>query len=362
MFGLKVEKRSTSSFWIILSVSIFSVGLALLISSIIVSLVGFNPIRVYSNIFVGAFGNLQGIARTVTKTIPLLLVSIGLSFAFKAKAWNIGAPGQMVMGAIAGSGVALFLFPNLPAYFLLPLMFVAGFIAGAGFAAVCAFLNDRIGLDMVISTLLLNYVAFKFLGYLLYGPWQKTGLGFPYTAPFPDAGKIPTLWGTGIHYPTLILGLVVMVFVYIILSRTSFGYEIRVFGENRQAAEYAGISSFKVIMFVMIISGGLAGMAGVGEAAGVHYMLKQGVTGAGGVYVASYGYTAIFIAWLGRNNPIGAGLASFFVAGILVGGQKVQLIGLPYAMVPALLGLMLMILMGGAILIRYKISIRGGES
>lgn len=342
--------------------SVISIGLAILFSSIIIILLGFNPVHVYSTMFLGSYGSFSGLARTATKAIPLLLVSLGLSLAFKAKAWNIGAPGQMAMGAIAGSSVALFLFPDLPAFTLIPLMFIAGFLAGAGLAAICAYLNDKIGLDMVISTLLLNYVAFKILEYLIYGPWQVAG-GFPYTHDFSSTARLPVLAGTDFHYPTLILGLVIMVGMYILISRSSLGYEIRVFGENPQAAEYAGISSLKIIVTVMIISGGLAGLAGVGEVAGLHHMLRHGVTGAGAVYAASYGYTAIFIAWLGRNHPFGAALATVFVAGILVGGQDIQtqVAGIPYAMVSVILGLMLLILMAGEFLNRYKITFEEGE-
>ncbi|KXB00241.1 hypothetical protein AKJ47_01485 [candidate division MSBL1 archaeon SCGC-AAA261G05] len=358
---MKLRKRRVASIWTKLGIAALSICLAILITSIMLILMGFNPANIYWRLFVGAFGTASGLLRTVTKTIPLLLVSLGLAIAFRAKAWNIGAPGQMAIGAIAGGGVALFLLPNLPPYLLIPLIFIAGFLSGAGLAAICAILNDKIGLDMVISTLLLNYVMFKLLNYLLYGPWQ-TEAAFPYTETIPTSAQLPTLAGTDFHYPTLILGIVTMGALYVFLTRSSWGYEIRVFGENPQASDYAGISSFKVLVLVMMISGGLAGLAGAGEVMGVHHMLRKGITGAGAVYAASYGYTAIFIAWLGRNHPIGVGLASFFVAGILVGGQNLQaeVAGLPYAMVSVILGLMLLLLIAGEFLIRHRIEFGGG--
>lgn len=360
MFGMKLKKRKAASIWLKLGIAALSIGLAILISSVILILRGFSPISVYSKLFGGAFGTQAGLYRTITKMIPLLLVSLGLSIAFRAKAWNIGAPGQMTLGAIAGGAVALFVFPNLPAYLLIPLMFIAGFLSGAGLAVICAILKDKAGLNMVISTLLLNYVMLKLLSYLLYGPWQ-TAAAFPYTESIPKAAHLPTLAGTDFHYPTFILGIIVMVGLYILLTRSSWGYEIRVFGENPQAAEYAGISSFKILVLVMAISGGLAGMAGAGEVAGIHHMLRRGITGAGGVYAASYGYTAIFIAWLGRNHPFGAVLSSFFVAGILVGGHNidVEVAGLPIAMVSVILGLFLLLLMAGEFLIRHRIEFGG---
>lgn len=362
MLGLSIEKRLAPSRWVKLAVSGISIGLGLLIGSIIIVLLGFDPIYVYSSMFESAFGSVSGLARTTTKIIPLLLVAVGLSVAYKARVWNIGAPGQMAMGAIAGTGVALFLFPHLSSPMLIPIMFAAGFAAGAGLAAICAFLNYKIGVNMVISTLLLNYVAFKLLEYLIYGPWQAPGLGFPYTKKLSTSAQIPTLSGTSIHYPTLILAAAITAIIYLVMSKSSLGYEIKLFGDNPQAAEYAGISRLKIIMLVMIISGGFAGLAGVGEVAGLHHVLKRGVTGAGWVYAASYGYTAIFIAWLGRNNPLGVLLATFFAAGILVGGQGIQLIGLPFATLSVILGLMLIILMGGTILTQYKITFERGET
>jgi len=355
MLGLRIEKRVTPSLWLELGISALSIVIALLVGSLLLWTQGCDPLHIYLTLFSGAFGSFSALAETLTKTIPLLLIGEGLALAFKARAWNIGAPGQMIIGAITGAGVALFLPFDLPAPAHVALMFMAGFAVGAGFAAICAFLNNRIGLDMVIGTLLLNYVALKLLLYLLYGPWRAPGIGFPYTAPLPASLCLPTLAGTRIHYPTLIIGIAV-VLIFVLLTRTKLGYEVRVFGENPAAASYAGISSFKIIMSVMIISGGLAGLAGVGEVAGIHHVLKQGVDGAGLAYVSSYGYTAVIVAWLGRRSALGSALAAFFIAGILTGGHGVQLIeGVPYAMVTAILGLILISLIGGAILSQYKI-------
>jgi simple sugar transport system permease protein len=361
MFGLKFEKKAAPSLRAEIGVSLLSLALALLVGSILIWAQGLNPIYVYSEMFSASFGSFSAFAKTVTKAIPLLLIGVGLALAFKAKAWNIGAPGQMIIGAIAGAGVALFFPLELSAPVHIALVFMAGFAAGAGFAAICAFLNAKIGLDMVISTLMLNYVAWKFLQHLVYGPWQKPGLGFPHTAEFPISAQLPVLAGTRIHYLTLIIGIVAAILIYLFMRRTKLGYEIRVFGENPYAAEYAGINKFKMIMLVMILSGGLAGLAGAGEVMGIHHMLQLGVDGAGAVYAASYGYVAIIVAWLGRRTAPGAVLAAFFVAGILIGGHRAQIIGLPFALVSALLGLILLSLIGGMIAAQYKITFRGGR-
>ncbi len=362
MLGLKIEKRAAPLPWVELGISGLSIVIALLAGSVLIWTQGFSPLHIYSTLFSGGFGSFSAIAKTLTKTIPLLLIGVGLALAFKAKAWNIGAPGQMIIGAIAGTGVALFLPFDLPAPAHIALMFIAGFAAGAGLAAICAFLNTKIGLDMVVSTLLLNYVVLKLLKYLIYGPWQAPGWGFPYTKELSASLQLPTLAGTRIHYPTLIIGIVAVLLIYVLMRRTKLGYEIRVFGENPKAAEYAGINSFKIIILVMIISGGLAGLAGIGEVAGIHHLLKEGIDGSGLAYVSSYGYTAIIVAWLGRRSALGSALAAFFIAGILVGGYGVQLIeGVPFAMVSAILGLILISLIGGAILARYKFTFRRGR-
>lgn len=362
MRGLKVEKRTAPSPWMELWISGLSIAIALLAGTILLWLLDFDPLHAYSELFFGAFGSFTALAKTLTKTIPLLLIGVGLATAFSAKAWNIGAPGQMILGAIVGTGVALYLPFRLPAFMHVSFMFIAGFAAGAGLAIICALLNDKIGLNMVISTLLLNYVVLKLLLYLLFGPWQAPE-GFPFTKEIPPPLQLPTIFGTRIHYPTLIIGVIATTLIYIVMRRTKLGYEIRVFGENPEAANYAGISSFKIIILVMAISGGLAGFAGVGEVTGIHHVLRQGVDGSGLAYVSSYGYTAIIVAWLGRNNPLGSALAAFFIAGILVGGHSVQLIeGIPFALVSVILGLILISLIGGAILARYKITLEGDNS
>lgn len=357
---LKVEKRPVPSPWVELGVSGLSIVTALLAGSLLLWTQGFNPFYVYSEMFPGAFGDFPALAKTVTKTIPLLLTGVGLALAFRAGAWNIGAPGQMIIGAVAGTGVALFFPFDLPAPLHLILIFVAGFIAGAGLAAVCAFLNYRIGLDMVIITLMLNYVAFKLLQYLVFGPW-RIGVGFPYTDIFPPSAQLPTLPGTHIHYPTLILGIIAALLIHVLIKKTKLGYEIRIFGDNPKAVKYAGISKLKTLMIVMIISGGLAGLAGVGEVTGIHHMLKMGVDGAGAVYATSYGYTAIIAAWLGRRSALGSALAAFLIAGILVSGHVAQIVGLPYAVVSVLLGAIFLSLIAGAILARYKITLKRGR-
>ncbi len=353
--GFKLEKRSGIPVLVTFVVPLVAILVTFVVAGVLFWFLGFNPLTVYEQLILGALGSSSAFYQTVVKTIPLLLVSVGLAVAFKARVWNIGAPGQMVAGSVAATWLGLFLFPDLSSTYLIPLMFLGGFLAGAALAAICSVLNYWINFDVVISTLLLNYIALRFMGYLLYGPWQAGTMGFPYTRSFPDNATLPTIAGTNIHYPTLLLGILAVIVLYIGMRYTGLGFEIQVFGQNRPAVEYAGMNELKISVLVMVISGGLAGLAGVGEVAGFHHQLREGITGAGGVYAASYGYVAIFVAWLGRNDVLGAAIASFFVAVVLVGGQGLQLIGIPYAAVSVLMGLMLMFLMAGDLFLNYRI-------
>ena len=353
--GFTLEKRNTTPAMVRFAVPFLAILFTLIFCGFIFMALGFNPFTVYERLFLAALGTSRAFFQTITKMIPLILVSVGLAVAFKAKVWNIGAPGQMVAGAIAATWIGLYVFPELSSTYLIPLMFLAGFVAGAGLAGICSLLNYWINFDVVISTLLLNYIAFRFMDYLLFGPWQAGGSGFPFTRTFSPNATLPTIAGTNIHYHTLVIALFFVIVLYFGMRYTGLGFEIRVFGENRPAVEYAGMNELKILVLVMIISGGLAGLAGVGEVTGFHHQLRRGITGAGGVYAASYGYVGIFVAWLGRNDILGATIASFFVAVVLVGGQGLQLIGIPYAAVSVLMGLMLMFLMAGDLFLNYRI-------
>lgn len=359
--GIKIERRPASSLRIDLGVAVLTFIVALLAIAPILFMLGYNPLNIYATLFASSFGSVDGLAQTITKSIPLILIAAGVAIAFRSSTWNIGAPGQMIMGAIMATAIALFLPFDLPAATIVPLMLILGGLTGAGWAAICGILNEKFGINMVIGTLMFNFIALKIMEFLLYGPWQLTGIKYPYTDLFPTSAWIPTIPGTNLHYPTLIIGIASAILLFIILNRSKLGYEIKVFGKNRLAAKGAGISSFKMTMIVMMISGALAGLAGVGEVAGFGHQLKMGVDGGGAVYSTSYGYIALYIAYLGKTNPIGSTIASIFVAGLLIGGQGVQLMGLPGAIIAVILGLALLSLIAGGYLTTYKITRRRGK-
>jgi len=345
---LKVERRLVESRRRTISITILS---ALSLIAIVFLACGVNPILAYERILYGAFGSIYSISETVTKSITLMLCSVGLALAFQTAIWNIGAEGQLLIGAIFGSGIALS-FPQWPAYLLLPTMFLAGFIGGALWGLVPAVLKAKFQTNEVITTLMMNYIATKILEYLLYGPWRgKEAWGFPYTEIFSSSAQLPTLGTTRIHYPTLMIAFVTVVALYILLTRTKLGFEIRVVGKNPEAAKYVGINYAKIILLVMMISGGLAGIAGIGEVAGIHHRLRIGIS-------PGYGFTSIIVAWLSGLHLLSTIVVSILCSGLLVGGEMIQIaLGLPIGVVEMFNGVFLFSLLIGEFFLRNKISL-----
>ncbi|MFH1155762.1 MAG: ABC transporter permease [Pseudomonadota bacterium] len=320
---------------------------------------GVNPVYAISQIFAGSFGSVYGIKETLTKAIPLIIIGSGLTLAFRARFWNIGAEGQLLMGAILGTWVGLTFGRSLPSWVIVPLMFTAGFTGGALWGLIPAFLKIRFAINEVISTLMLNYICADFLTLLIVGPWRGKGkFGFPGTDNLPDSAVLGLIPGSRIHYTTLILAVVSALVQALLVYKTRFGYEVRVIGENPDAGKYAGINFFRTSLFIMLISGGVAGIAGVGEVAGIHHYLTYPASISSG-----YGFTAIIVAWLARLNPLFTIVAGIFFAGILVGGDAIQMsLGLPAATVQIVNGTLLVCMIMGDFFFKNKISIQSGNN
>jgi ABC-type uncharacterized transport system permease subunit len=346
---LKIEKRLTPSRTASLLVPVISLVLALIFGGIILLTAGANPLTTYKAMFLGAFGSKYNLSETMVKAIPLMLCGLGVSIAFRMLFWNIGAEGQLAVGGIAAAGVALLGAEWLPAALLLPAMFVAGFVAGALWGLVPALLKAFIRVNEIIITLMMNYIAILWVEYLFYGPWKDpAGYGFPGTAQFPEAAWLPRLPGTRVHLG-LAFAIAAAAFIWLVLGRTKWGYEIRVIGENPRAATYAGISLIRNIILVMVLSGGLAGLAGMAEVSGIAHRLQKGLT-------VGYGYTAIIVAWLGKLNPWGVLLVAILLAGLLVGGDQIQItMQLPAAVALILQGAILFFMLGGELFTRYRL-------
>jgi len=350
--SIRLQPRREASAALPLAVLVFSLLAGFVAVGLVFVVKGVNPFFALWKILIGSFGSLYGISETITKAIPLILIGTGLTLVFRAKFWNIGAESQLLMGAIFATWVGLNLGSRLPAWLVIPLMFLAGFLGGAVWGLLPALFKVRFGVNEVISTLMLNYIAAEFLTLLIVGPWKGASQqGFPYTDDLPAAAVLPLIPGTRIHYLTLLVALACAVVLFFLVYSTKFGYELRVVGENPEAARYAGIDFLRTTVVLMVISGGVAGLAGVGEAAGIHHHLAYPAVISGG-----YGFTAIIVAWLAKLNPLAAIISALFFAGILVGGDAIQIsLGLPAATVHVFNGILLFFLIMGDTFVHNRI-------
>lgn len=354
---IRLERRLKPSRAAGILVPLVSLILALAFGGLILLATGANPVLTYKAMAVGAFGSKYAIAETFVKAIPLILCGLGVAVAFRMRFWNIGAEGQLAMGGFAAAWVALFLpglLPDLPTKWLLPLMILAGMLAGALWGLIPALLRAFVGVNEVITTLMMNYIAILWIEYLFYGPWRDPkGYGFPGTAPFPQEAWLPRYPGTRVHLG-LVFAVVAAFVLWLVLTRTKWGYEVRVIGENPRAARYAGISLWRNFLLVMLVSGALAGLAGVGEVAGISHRLQKGLT-------VGYGYTAIIVAWMGQLNPWGVVLVGILLAGLLVGGDQIQItMRLPAAVALVLQGAILFFMLGGVLFNQYRLRVDWG--
>lgn len=348
---IKIEKQMNVPPWVSFGVPLASIVLALLVGAGFLLIVDYNPVEVYTVLFTGAFGSKYGLSETVVKATPLIFTGLGVAIAFRMLLWNIGAEGQLYLGAMAATWVALN-YPQAPAYVLLPGMMAAGFLGGALWGLIPAIPRAWLGVNETLTTLMLNYVGILWVDYLVYGPWRDPkGFNFPLTAQFSSSASLPYLGNSRIHLG-IVLALTAVVIFYLILKRTRWGYEIRVIGESESAAKYAGINVVRNILLVMFVSGGLAGLAGATEVSGIAHRLQHSIS-------PGYGYTAIIVAWLGKLNPLAIVAVSFLLGGLLVGGYTMQTVGLPAAIVSMLQGTILFFVLGGEILTHYRVTFTG---
>jgi len=314
---------------------------------------GKDPLAGLYRIFRAGFLTSYGLAETFYRAIPLTLVGVGLSVAFQGKFWNIGAEGQILAGACLTTWVGLGLGSSaLPAPLVLALMLVAGAAGGAIWGLIAALLRNWTEMNETISTLMLNYVLAEFVQFLIVGPWKgKTQHGFPYSDNLDERLGMAVIPNTRIPILMVVLTLAVVVAAYLLVRRTKFGYEIRVLGENREAARYAGIDAKRLTILMMLISGGLAGLAGFGEIAANHRHMTYPDT-----ISAGYGFTGIIVARLANLDPRWVVVSSIFFAGIIVGGDSIQIaMGLPAATVQVFLGTILMCLIVGDFFVHSRI-------
>lgn len=346
---IRLVPHPNPSAWRLAGVSLGAIGVAFVLAGLVFAAYGVSPLEAYRTILAGTLTDWKGFSELLRRTIPLLLIGVGLSLSFRAQFFNIGAEGQLLLGAMAGAGIALF----LPAgWFSLPLMFVLGAVAGGFWALIAAYLRSRFGVNEILTTLMLNYVAYYLMIWLVNGPWKGQNVrGFAYSDTFPEVAQIAQLAGSLVHWPTLLLGVVLALGLQFLLTRTTLGYELRVVGENQGAARYAGISIPRVVILMALITGGAAGMAGVGEVAGIHHRLLEPAQ-----ISLGYGFTAVIVAWLARGNPGLVLITAPLMGLILAGGDLLKIdLNMPFRVIDVFSGLMLLCLIASEVLVRNRV-------
>lgn len=321
-------------------IPVLSLLAALILGSLLVLISGGNPFTAYYSIAVGAFGSLYATTETLVKMTPLLFVAVGLSLAYSCRVWNIGAEGQIYLGALATAWLGI-RFAGIPSWFALILMIMASFLAGGLWGAIAGLLKSVFRVNEIIATIMMNFIAMYGVSYLIHNPLRDNSGYLPQTALVPLEARFSTLISHTRLHTGIILALVSAVILYVILRKTVFGYQLRAVGSNPKASYVVGINVAYIYILTMGLSGGFAGLAGMGEVAGIHYRLIDNIA-------QGYGFTGIVVALLGRLNPLGIILASIFIASLQVGSDSMQRTqGLPSSLVVTIQGLIVLLVLVG---------------
>ncbi len=321
-----------------------AVLVALLFGAVLLLLLGANPLSAYGSLIVGVFGSVSGLTQALVKATPLLLVGLGICIAFRASVINIGAEGQIILGAVMGTWVAL-IFKTWPGWLLIPVTILVGFLAGAVWGFVPGLLKARLHVNEILSTVMMNAIALHLMNLLVRGPLidqagVTAGTYLAQSERLPEQVWLTRLVPQTLLHTGIIIAVVLAVVVYIFLWRTTLGYRIRAVGLNPDASRFAGISVPTYQMLSLTLAGGFAGLAGVIEVIGVQHRLLEGIT-------SGYGFTGIVAALFGGLHPLGLIPASVLFGGLLVGADKMQrAVQVPSALIDVILGLVVLFVVG----------------
>jgi len=325
-----------------------AVVFSLVCAGLVIMILGYNPVQVFREIVMGALGTELRIQQTIVKAIPLIMTSLGILVAFKMKFWNIGGEGQIMMGAFGASLVALF-GPAMPKPFMLLAMAATAMVFGGIWAFIPAFFKAKFGTNETIFTLMLNYIAIKWVTYLQYGPWKDpASQGFPKVANFEPNAILPSLFGVHIGW---IISILLVVLVYIFINHTKKGFEITVVGESIETARYAGMNIKSIIITAMLVSGGLCGLTGMIQASAIEHTLNSALSG-------GYGFTAIITTWLGRLSAPVIFVVCLAFAILLQGGAYIQIaLSIPSSVAEMIQGIILFFVLGSEFFLQYRLSV-----
>lgn len=325
-----------------------AVLLAFAVGAMLIALAGRDPVAAYATLFQASLGSANGLSETALRTVPLALCGIGIALAFRAGVFNTGAEGQLFIGGTAAAWVGLQL-AGQPQALVLTAMIIGAAIAGAAWSGIAAILKLKFRADELITTIMLNYIAIYLVGYLLHGPLQDPTSPLAQTARLGAEARLPVLLEGSRLNAGIIIAVVVALVAQLYLWRAVDGFRLRAVGENPRAALNAGMNVKRIVWTAFLACGALAGLAGFTEVAGVQRRMIENLS-------PGYGYTAIIVAWVGRLHPLGITVVAFLLAGVLVGGDRIQMsMGLPAAIAPMLQGIILFFLLGGELLTRYRL-------
>ncbi len=352
MMKLKLIQKERVSAKMDVGISLIAICIAFIVCGIIVALKGVNPLEAFWVSIDTTLFTEYGLSEVLVKATPLLFCGLAVGIALTSKVWNIGADGQLYIGAMFATAIVMHL-PTMPRFVELTVMVVAGGIGGAFWAFIPAVLKIRFKVDEIITTLLLNYVAVYLVDHLIFGIWKNED-NYPFTPEFPLQAQLPLLGFERVH-SGLILAIIATVIIYVLIKYSSWGYKVRITGASTKSATYSGINVKRIMFSVFLVSGLLAGLAGMSEVAGVQYKLQHQLS-------MGYGFTGIIVAWLARANPVGIVVYALFMSAVITASEMLEmLMGLPASMGTIAQGIILFAILGSEIFKNYNIKVVGKE-
>ncbi len=345
----RIEPRPEPSRTMRLLSPLLAVALMVVCGLVLFKVLGKDPLQGFKVFFLQPMADRYGIAELFLKATPLMLCAVGLSVGFRGNVWNIGAEGQLLVGALAGGGLALH-FPGTPAIVLLPAMFLAGAAGGMAWAAIPAWLRTRFNANEILTSLMLVYIAELMVSWLVHGPWKDPdGFNFPQTRMFQAKAILPVLVeGTRLN-AALLLALVALAVGWVFMNRSFLGYQMKVAGQAEHAGRYAGFSARRTVWMGLLAGGCCAGLAGVSEVSGPIGQITEHIS-------PGYGFAAMIVAFVGRLEPVGILLASLLMALLYMGGEQAQqYLGLPYSISKVFQGLLLFFLLASDVFIHFRL-------
>jgi simple sugar transport system permease protein len=347
-FDIHLSPRDEVPRWLVYATPVFTIAAALSVSALALIALEVSPIEAYRVMFIETLTTEFGLRETLVEAVPLILAGLAVYIPLKAGLWNVGAEGQLLLGAVVGSWIGLNV--SFPAIVLVPMMFLGAAVIGSIWAGVPAYLRARWDINEIITTLLLTFVAANIMSYLVRGPMQSSSGNFPQTSILPEAAQLLALPLLDVH-AGLVVALVSAVVVYLLVTRTRFGFEVTFVGSNAEAATQAGMSKTKVYVLVLVTGGILASFAGLSEIAGNQARLRA-------AFAPGYGFTAIPIALLGRDNAFYVVVAALFFAVLFVGGDSLSIaMGVPAALIEIVQALIILFLITAEFFKRYSVDV-----